>query len=236
MQPLKFDNILESTKQIYNTNNPLNGCPDPQDLIDFVYGDLDTEIKPKISRHLNECAICGVTALKVSVDRHQWEIDMSVSPDDAIAQSLGKEGQRAVGRLFNSNANRKFTSTVVEAVSSWISELWTPKWAGQAVTAVDVPEQQYHFDMGDGEYVDLRCIWEGAQTTQKPKMKLSWSANIFTQSNLWVYFYDSTTDEIMDKICLGTKLEGVMTATEPDLQFDPSIRKWGLRVSVESEE
>ena len=233
---INFPVILENLKTIYTSGALREGCPDIQHLIDLVYGDLDIATEHEMTPHIESCTACGVALLKISADRTQWELEMAASPDDALSRVLGARGRKIVERLIASSSPTAGVSATKKPIATWVSRLWTPMWAGQAVTAADLPEQHHHFDMGDGEYVKLRCSWEGEQTRQPPRIAISWSANIFTPSQIWVQFVDPDTDEELHKILLGTDLEGSLSITAPRLTFDPSARSWGVKVLIEPQE
>ncbi len=98
--------------------------------------------------------------------------------------------------------------------------------------AADIPEQSRHFKMEHGEYINISCAWKGKDRTASA-IRLSWNANIFTDSNLWAQFIDPETRNILFESCLGTKLEGEQMFSETELGFNPCSQKWAVAVVVE---
>jgi hypothetical protein len=233
---INFPAILEKLKTIYTSGALREGCPDIQHLIDLVYGDLDIGTKREITPHIEKCTACGVAMLKISANRAEWELEMAASPDDALSRALGSQGRKTVERLIASPSPMAVVSRIKNPIATWVSRLWTPMWAGQALTAADLPEQHHYFDMGDGEYVKLRCSWEGEQIQHHPRIEISWSANIYTSSKIWIQFVDPDTNDELHKVLLGTDLEGSLAITAPQLTFDPSTRGWGVKILIEPEE
>ncbi|KPA18086.1 hypothetical protein MHK_001697, partial [Candidatus Magnetomorum sp. HK-1] len=54
--------------------------------------------------------------------------------------------------------------------SEWISPLWQPRFAGQLVTASDIPEQKHTFRMNEGD-IQLSCLWRGSYKNTQAYIK-----------------------------------------------------------------
>lgn len=234
---IDFPEVLQSFKALYHLAGRTDQCPEIEVLIDQAYGQLDTRTAAALAPHISQCLSCGMALLKLEADRHQWELAMAGSPDHALAKALGPTGRKAVERITAGTPQWQTLATkATESISTWVSELWMPLWAGQAVTAAAVPEQDQYFDLGDGEYVKLNCSWEGSQTGKPPRVDLSWSANIYSPARLWVHFHDPESDERLGAVLLGTDLAGRLSVSLPELDFDPTSRKWGMKIVIEPEE
>ncbi len=113
-----------------------------------------------------------------------------------------------------------------------ICDLWKPKWAGELVTASDIPEQKNTFvlDESDDGKIVLRCHWKAAYKKTPAYMWVSWEADISTYGDLWLRFVNPETDEIYFESNLGTDLTGEETFESDKLGFDPSNQKWAISV------
>jgi len=233
-----FSAILDEARTGYGAAGRPDRCPDMAMLIDLACDDLDPAAERETVDHVDRCLDCGLTLLKIEADCHLWELEMAASPDEALFNALGKRGRKAVRKMMGggeavSASVSAVVSAVKESAAAWASKLWVPTWAGEAITALDLPEQHQHFDMGEGEYVDLSCSWEGGQTGQARRIRLSWSANIFSPGKIWVHFVDPKSGSILGKHCLGEILEGVVQLESGGLNFDPSTQKWAIQIVIE---
>ncbi len=125
----------------------------------------------------------------------------------------------AVARLHNSLGN----------VIRWLSPVWEPKWAGQPVTADDIPAQQYSFPLEDGS-IDVSCKWEDAYQSRPAFMKFSWRAQIPAQRDFWLRIINPETQEIRYEECLGSHPSGEETFSAEELGFNPAREAWAISV------
>jgi hypothetical protein len=115
-----------------------------------------------------------------------------------------------------------------EQFRSWLSPLWQPLFAGEVVTAADVPPQEQTFYLEDGD-IHLTCEWRTAYQQQPATLRLVWQANLSRPGELWVRFTPPDDPTVLRaEICLGTSLAGEETFTAQGLGFDPTREPWAL--------
>ncbi len=110
-----------------------------------------------------------------------------------------------------------------------ISEAWTPKWAGQPVTASDIPVQNHSLRMDRGN-INISCYWRGQYKNTPAFIRVSWKADITTPGILLARFMNPETQKIHSELRLGTHLAGEKTFTSEDLGFDPSNEIWSVSI------
>lgn len=120
-------------------------------------------------------------------------------------------------------------SSHIERIFRWISEQWTPRWAGELVTAADIPEQKYRFLSREGE-INVSCHWKGQHGQQLAYISMSWRAELALPSELWVRFMHPETQTVLSEISLGSRLKGEKMFTTQELGFDPSCKPWAIVV------
>lgn len=231
---MDFDTILMDAKRDYNSSQSKPWCVSAETLVDYAYDDLSRDARETAAAHILQCNDCRMTLLKIAADRARWEAALKVSPADAVSKSLGKKrivGWR--GRAFKKTAE-SIVSTLKNAAMEWISPLWEPMWAGQAVTAADMPEQSHLFEVGDGEYVHISCFWGGKSTGGVTQIRLSWEANLYSPGNIRVRFTDPDTRQMLHETSLGNELTGRRLIDRDALGFDPSERRFAICVAIEA--
>ncbi|QTA80319.1 Uncharacterized protein dnl_26180 [Desulfonema limicola] len=226
-----FEDILDDAKSVYNTLKKGENCPLDEILLDYVYGEVSETEFYEVKEHIKSCERCRVEVFKMETERTQWELALDTDPDKALADLLGSLGLKKI-KTTGCKAPEIVSgiSKIRDAVITWISPLWEPVWAGQAVTAADIPEQGKNFEMDQGEYINISCYWQGKEGNMQSYIRLSWNANIMTYSNLWARFINPDTNEILFESCLGTDLEGAVVFYNDELGFDPSSQRWAISI------
>ncbi len=229
-----FETILKDARQVWRTAYSGPDCPLNEALFDFVYGDLEPDEAGRMSDHIQQCEACRIKRLQMEADRTEWELMLDNNPDLALAQALGPEGIKRMEKCKQAPQTPSISmSAIKDALIRWISPPWQPNLAGAMMTAAaPVPEQNRHFTMEHGEYINISCAWKGRDRTDSAIM-LAWNANIFTNSHLWARFIDPETRDILFEHCLGPKLEGEKSFTEKQLGFNPCGQKWAVAIVVE---
>ncbi len=180
--------------------------PTREMLYDYVLEWVDKNIAEKVRKHVSYCKACADEVLRIT------RIE-----DDLMRDS---------GAWANEPA---FETGILSDLIIWASELWEPQWAGQLVTASDIPEQACSFMMDHGE-IGLSCYWEPQYEDALAYLQLSWRANIAAPCELWAKFVNPETQEVLSEIGLGTYLEGKEIFTSDQLEFDPSMEKWAISI------
>ena len=231
---VNFDTILLETKQAFRKNRSQAGCVSTETLVDYAYGDLGQDAHGAVKTHVGQCNDCRLTLLRIDADRLEWEKLLEVSPDEAMSKSLGKSGKAFVDGKIRKKPAPSVISSLQTMVKQWMSPLWEPMWAGQTVTAADIPEQLHRFDMGDGEYINIRCFWGSKAHEAGAQIEVAWEANLYIPSIIWLRFVDPETEEVFCETCLGNELTGKQLIGRDPLGFDPSTRRFALSVIIEA--
>jgi len=186
------------------------GHPSREMLYDYALGCLNEADTVKIRKHISFCGECADEVLKI----------MQVE-DNLEGEVVAAAGIAAVAAASES------VSKIAANLIIWTSELWKPLWAGQLVTASDIPEQENTFILDDGK-IRLSCCWEPSYENIPAYIKLSWIAQITISCELWARFANPESHEMLSEICLGTSLEGENIFTSNELSFDPSTERWSV--------
>ena len=143
---------------------------------------------------------------------------------DNSQQSIFCEKKQSITDSFSESLRNKLIQ-----FSEWISPVWEPDFAGQPVTAADIPEQTKYFKMTDGE-IKLSCMWR-AQYGEKPAyIRVKWDANISSGYEIWIAFFNPETKSFFSEVPLGTHLNGGTVIQSQTLKFDPSCERWAASV------
>ncbi len=229
-QDTLLENALEDARGIYNEPNSGPDCPSDDLLVDHVYNMLSKDKHGKISEHAEHCDHCHVKALKIEADRIAWESLLDADPDHALVDALGDSGAALlrVEEIYTTEVKRSpVISRIKEEFIQWFSPSWTPLWAGEHVTAMDIPPREKSFVVDDGE-IHITCSWEGESHNEPAYIRLTWKAFLSKDSRLWVRFFDPDTRELLYEARLGEEPAGVEDFTSDELDFDPSTRRWEI--------
>jgi hypothetical protein len=197
-------------------------------------------VQPKsdtLAAHLHSCEACSLIVRGLEADQVLWEDLFTRSADAAVGQALGSRGRQEIMELIHPADSRTTLparlTRIKENMIDWISPLWQPMYAGEAVTAADMAEQSNHFDMDYGEYIDLSCHWQ-EEKNESVAITVAWQANLLQPSRLWVRFLDPDRGEVLAEIELGSELTGRMRISGEQLSFDPLRDKWAIAVITEN--
>ena len=238
------DNILEQIirkiRWDYVMTRPGKRCPSSDTLVEYVYGGLSGDDHDHVRMHLSSCEICRMVCYRARTDELLWSNMLESAPDALLSRDLGRSGIREVNNMIRSHERRRtpsldsFVSRVRENMVAWVSPLWQPLYAGEAVTAADLAEQSIGFEMDYGEYINLSCHWH--EEKDRPAcIELSWQANLLQPSRLWARFIDPENSTILTEILLGKELEGRLCIPGEQLNFNPTADKWAIAIIVEEE-
>ncbi|KPA12685.1 hypothetical protein MHK_007108 [Candidatus Magnetomorum sp. HK-1] len=147
-----------------------------------------------------------------------------------ISEFLAKQQTQKSLFLINKDHIQPVKESFIR-LFEWVSPMWTPQWAGQMVTASDIPEQKHSFELHNGE-ITISCLWRSAYNKAPAYIQLSWSANIITGYELWAVFINPETKNIFSEICLGTHLNGGIIIPETSLRFDPAKERWATLIKL----
>ena len=166
-----------------------------------------------------------------AVDADPEIIDaMPIEDVRAELTALGADGKgfhARLARTLKTNPVGEFLANV----KAWFSPLWEPQWAGQAVTAADVPVQEQQFTLEDGG-IAITCFWNARTENEAAYIKIAWTADISPGPELWVRFAHPETQAILYDGRLGTDLAGEETFTAAVLGFDPTVQRWAITLIV----
>jgi hypothetical protein len=228
---LDIGDILRDAGMIYSRKAEETAilCPVNELLPEYLHKVLTDKDYERVSGHIHECEQCRIELLKLEADQIEWEQRLRIDPDKALAEALGPKGIRIASThcQIHSSPSPSPISKIKEALIKWISPMWEPMWAGEPVTAADIPEQSESFESDEGR-LDISCSWEGQYHNDPAYIRLKWKAYLSHESRMWVRFIDPKTQEILYEVCLGKDTEGQEDFTGDDLGFDPSNRKWAI--------
>ncbi len=204
-------------------------CPTQDELYQAM---LEDSCDGELADHINNCSYCSFQMKCLEDSEWLWMQSIEHHPDKALESMLGEEGCQRIRMLMReSKSPSTILSSVKDETISFITSLWQPLLAGEAVTAADLVSQSHRFEMDFGEYVLLNCNWweEGSVFS----MELAWEANIFQKSRLRARFMNPENNAVLADIPLGTDLCGKKYLTERELPFHPAIDKWGVVIVAE---
>jgi len=190
--------------------------PKKKTLYDHVLGLLNEKVAVKVKKHISSCKLCA------------GEVSKIMRIEDALNADFVDWANEPVFEIANEPV---FETGILANLIIWASEFWEPQWAGQPVTASDIPEQEHSFAMDHGR-IELSCYWEPQYEDAPAYMQLSWRANINMPCELWAKFVNPETEETLSEIGLGTYLEGREIFTSDQLEFDPSTERWAISIML----
>ena len=186
-------------------------------LYDYVLGWLDEKEAREVREHIALCGDCAhgvVRIMRIEDELEQDSLDWADVPpakEDSVSQTTSEQ------------------FSLTDRVVRWLSSLWEPQWAGQLVTAADIPQQSHTFTSEDGD-MKIACYWKGQYKDEPAYVQISWKADLIPESELWIRFVNPATRTIRREVCLGTGLVGEEIFTSDDLGFDPSYERWAIAV------
>jgi len=229
-----FNQILSSAGEVFRNIRPGPDCPSIDLLTAYTGRELTTQEAESMSVHVAGCKACQIVVLRLETDQYFWNEMLEHDQETALAEALGTEGKKVVKELIKQETARQpvFISKIKEAMVAWVTPLWQPLYAGEAVTAAEIEEQSTRFEMDYGEYINLSCHWQDEKNNQSC-IDLSWQANLLQPSKIWARFIDPEKNMILTEILLGTELEGRLRILSSELSFNPGTDKWAIAIIVE---
>jgi len=203
-------------------------------LYDYVLGWLNEADTVKVRKHISFCGDCADEVLRITRIEDDLEEDSVKWVSEWVSEDP-EPGEEPSVVETTPEPSVSFSKIAANLII-WTSELWKPLWAGQLVTASDIPEQEKTFISDEGQII-LRCHWKAAYKNTPAYLWVSWKADIAADGYLWLRFVNPETEEIYSEFSLGTDLRGEETFESDKLGFDPSNQKWAISVLLcEAEE
>lgn len=193
--------------------------PTAERVYDYVLGWLKEPEAAQICAHLAHCGQCAHEALRLMQIEEELEQENALWADEP--EYAGAKFPGFVSHL------RTTLNTLGAQMIQWVSDIWEPQWAGQLVTAADIPAQTRIFISDQGE-IELTCDWRGVTTTEPAYIHLAWKADLASPGELWVRFVNPETRTPRGEICLGTRMRGEETLTSAEIGFNPDEERWAL--------
>ncbi|PID58868.1 hypothetical protein CSB45_02390 [candidate division KSB3 bacterium] len=153
---------------------------------------------------------------------------MPLEDIEQALQHMGLNGNKCYAAIRKKLTHTALTNRKGQLLY-WLSPVWEPQWAGQAVTAQDIPIQQYSFPLEDGA-IDISCAWGDAFQSRPAFLTFSWKAHISEQRDFWLRLINPETQEIRYEDCVGNSLSGEETLTHNELGFNPAQETWALSI------
>ena len=156
------------------------------------------------------------------------EIQRHLAVCPACVRELG-----AMLKFEQSLENEDEQPSLAERAALWMSKLWMPLWAGELVTAADIPTQTHRFEMeaGSGE-MTVTCFWRGEDENAPAYLHIAWRADMQTPGEFRARFVSAETQTPLVELTLGRRLYGEKTFTSQELGFDPSRQRWGIGITL----
>jgi hypothetical protein len=204
--------------------------PTGEALYNYVLDWLEEAEARTIRAHIACCGTCAREAMRLMrledelLQETLESAEISYAPSDSQVESeiLASPEQT---RTQPATPLRQIGERLVD----WISELWEPQWAGQLVTATDIPEQTHLFTSEHGD-INVSCYWRTQYRDEPAHIHIAWKADLLMERRIWLRFLHPETRATCHEVCLGTRTVGEETFTSQDLGFDPSAQRWALSV------
>lgn len=197
-------------------------------LYDYVLGWLNEADTVKVRKHISFCGECADEVLKI------MQIEDDLEEESVKWVSEPEEDEREeddVETVATAVTVAPELSVSVSKIAAnliiWTSKVWEPKWAGQLVTASDIPQQEKTFMLNYGQ-IKFSCHWKPSYENIPAYIQLSWRAKISIRCELWARFVNPETHKMLSEIRLGTSFEGKNIFTSDKLGFDPSTERWSV--------
>jgi hypothetical protein len=206
--------------------------PPGEKLYDYVLGWLDEQETKQVREHIALCGDCAHETLRILQIEAELEQDSLEWADSNPVSSQERKVVFASSQRKEQSLPTAKRSSITDNLVRWISPLWEPQWAGQLVTAADIPKQAHSFTSEDGD-IKLSCYWKGQYQDEPAYIQITWKARFTAENEIRIRFTDPVTQAIHSEVCLGTGLVGEETFTSDDLGFDPSYARWAISVVLQ---
>lgn len=204
--------------------------PTAEMLYDYASGELDEDIASTLRAHLAFCSECAREALSVmrSTDElEQVALEWANQPEPATAVPAEADIADTVSAAVHA------VKSIGEHAMRWVSELWQPQWAGELLTAADVPEQSHTFASEHGD-IHLTCHWQDASCNEPAMLYIKWQADMTDDERLWIRFVNPANHALWQKIFLGARAVGEERFIAQDLAFDFLHEQWAISLALEA--
>lgn len=215
------------------TTGPNAGAAPPQHpgadlLYEYAAGEADEQAAQAVRAHLAVCSRCAREALRVMAAMDALEAEAVAWADSADAPL-----EPAVSPPSPGAAVARAANSLKEHALLWLSELWQPQWAGQLVTADDIPGQQHTFTSDHGD-IHLSCHWHDDIPGEPAVLTITWQADLIEAERLWLRFLNPATQSLRQEIFLGTRAAGEEHFTIQDVNFDFMREEWAIALALEA--
>ena len=204
--------------------------PAADTLYEYATGELGEDLAPVVRTHLAFCGQCAREALQLTQiadelerDALDWANSPKLPSSEPFQSSLPKAVDAAVAAA----------KSVGERALVWISEIWQPQWAGQVLTAADVPEQQQTFMSRHGD-IRLTCHWQDESSDESAMIHIRWHADLAQEERIWLRFVNPASQTLRQEIFLGVRAVGEESFTIQDLRFDFLREQWAISMALEA--
>jgi hypothetical protein len=202
--------------------------PEADMLYDYVAGWLDEKDARPVRMHLATCHQCAHEALHLMRLENELEQASFDWAERAETTLLAAQTSSAIGKAETSLA--EILTTGKRAIQ-WLSDLWEPQWAGQLVTATDLPEQIHVLTSEYGD-IKLSCDWQDASTDEPATLRIAWQAHLFEEPDIWLRFMNPLDQAVRHEVNLGTRVVGEEHFTSQELGFDFFSERWAVAVAL----
>ena len=182
-------------------NAPTPRHPDRERLYDYVLAWLPEAEAAGVRAHIAACADCSRETLRIM----RLEKRLAALPETKPA--------------------------LPERLVQWLASFWEPLWAGQPVTAAEIPPQTQTFTAEQG-HIRLTCSWKAEYRAEPAYIHVVWQMQMCRASELWLRFVEPETQALRYETCLGAAQAGEERIARADLGFDPSCDRWAIALGL----
>ena len=175
--------------------------PDRERLYDYVLAWLPEAEAAGVRAHIAACADCSRETLRIM----RLEKRLAALPETKPA--------------------------LPERLVQWLAAFWEPLWAGQPVTAAEIPPQTQTFTAEQG-HIRLTCSWKAEYRAEPAYIHVVWQMQMCRASELWLRFMEPETQALRYETCLGAAQAGEERIARADLGFDPSCDRWAIALGL----
>ncbi len=199
-QEAQSDDYLEAKRSVAGGPHPTHEM-----LHDHVWGVLDKESSRIIRDHMAFCKMCAKKVFQM--------------------RRIKQESAEKLVDWANEFPPVEAPALPIEDLMA--TDFWTPHYAGQLVSAGDIPEQQHTFHTSEGN-IELSCLWRAAYRKKPAYFIIRWRARLTTRKEIHARFINPETQTMRTEVRLGIAPEGEASFSSQDLGFDPSCEAWSI--------
>jgi hypothetical protein len=234
-----FDSCQEYAHVLYDYQGEVKMTKDPKCLsknsdnkmisLDRIIKKLNSNLSlTRLSPEEQDYLLNSVD--EMPVDSYLSRLVKSIKTRESIAKYFyAIENEKSQPLAMKSDKISNYKRLIKNSLMQLYEKFWQPPFAGQLVTASDIPEQEHTFKLADGE-IQISCLWRGAYQDLPAFIKVTWKANFSPDFELWIKFVNPDTNDVFSTIKLGNYLEGGKEIPSDILNFDPTKDKWATSV------